>query len=349
MSEKTSETVPEACPTLSDNVAQLEKIVREKDKEMVAKEEELKRINSNYSTSVKKVRILEKQKKTLVAIVTELEDSKIRKETNREKEVSTEDLLRRGHNHIPEKHLISLKDETAIIGSGSYGTCELMMWKNIKVCVKKIKKRTTKEEVEKEADTLKRLQQSLFVPVLLGINTVTKPFYIVTKFHSATGDTSLTLYKAINNIFVNQRKWVSILHRCALGLESIHELGFIHNDLHLKNVILDRMDGHIHPVIIDFGKACRFSDGRCRVVNNVDAYTKHHPWIAPETITGDYKESTSSDVYGFGYIMLKVNEVAGVKSLEDLVSKCRSNRIKRPNVIALIEKINSILSEFSVK
>ena len=86
------------------------------------------------------------------------------------------------------------------------------------------------------------------------------------------------------------------------------------------------MSGHVHPIIIDFGKACREGNGRCRKVDNIDQYTQLHPWIAPETINGEAKESKLSDAYGLGYIMLKVNIVAKVDSIEKLISLCRSIR-----------------------
>ena len=47
---------------------------------------------------------------------------------------------------------------------------------------------------------------------------------------------------------------MSILYKCALGIQSVHELGIIHNDLHQKNIVLARMNGHVHPIIIVLAK-----------------------------------------------------------------------------------------------
>ena len=142
LSNNTAEAAVQACLTVSDKVAQLEKALVEKDKEMAEKEQELKRVSSNYSRSVEKIRILEKQKETLVAaLVTELKNGKVNRKqpTSEEKEVHTDDLVHKGNNPIPEIHLTSIKDETAVIGPESCCTCELVIWKNIKVCVKKLK------------------------------------------------------------------------------------------------------------------------------------------------------------------------------------------------------------------
>ena len=106
----------------------------------------------------------------------------------------------------------------------------------------------------------------------------------------------------------------------------IHDLGFIHNDLHQNEVVLDRLNGHVHPIIIDFGKACRLGNGRCRKVKNLDWYTNHHPWVAPETICGEHKESKASDVYGLGYLMKMVNSKISCGLLGDLVSLCQGKR-----------------------
>lgn len=246
-------------------------------------------------------------------------------------------------NHIPEDHL-SPRDGGKIIGSGSYGTCELMNWRNIKFCVKKMHVRTEKMDVISEAFISKQLQQSLFVPILLGINIETPPFYIVTKFHSAAIDRSITLQKAICSCSMTKVKWLSVLHKCSVGLKSIHDQGYIHNDLHQKNIILDRLYGHVHPLIIDFGKACRIGSGRCRTVDNINTYTKLHPWVAPETICGKEKESKESDVYSLGYIFSKVNGITQLKSLDEMITQCLSKKSLRPTVESIITSLLSISS-----
>ena len=106
-----------------------------------------------------------------------------------------------------------------IVGSGSYGTCELKNSRNIKVCVKKVHKNANAADVKHQGATLNQLQLSLYVPVLLGFNVISKPFYIVTKFHSAMTESTLTLHRAIKKCTIGKSKWMSILHKCALGIK----------------------------------------------------------------------------------------------------------------------------------
>jgi serine/threonine protein kinase len=248
---------------------------------------------------------------------------------------------------IPESQMTKHNKEGKVIGSGSYGSCELMHWKNIPVCVKRAHKTIELPVVKKEAVILHQLQRSLFVPVLLGINVAVPPFYIVTKFHSIASERSLTLQKSINNCTIGKKKWASILLKCAEGIKSIHGLGYIHNDLHQKNIILDRLNGHVHPVIIDFGKACRLDDGRCRKVQDSDQYNKQHPWIAPETISGEHKESEASDVYSLGYIMGRINSQIKCNSLGELVSLCQGKMISRPKINDIIGSLRSVTGNWS--
>ncbi|EDO41665.1 predicted protein [Nematostella vectensis] len=193
-----------------------------------------------------------------------------------------------GIDYITSSQMTPCKEGGLVMGSGSYGACQrLSMWKNLKVCVKKVHGKINAKEVKHEAAMLKKLQQSLYVPVLLGINIIQQPFYIVTSFHSATPESSLTLHSALMKCTsIKKEKWMSIFHKCALGLKSLHDLGVIHNDLHQKNILLDRLNGHTHPVIIDFGKACKVGNGRCRKVGDVVMYSELHPWVAPETVRG---------------------------------------------------------------
>lgn len=244
---------------------------------------------------------------------------------------------------IPQDQLLPHTDSGRhVVGSGSYGTCELRNWKNIPVCVKTMHKSSELSDVKKEVAVMCSLQQSMFVPVLLGANLKSFPFYIVTKFHSIKVDSSVTLCKAIHCSTIKSCKWGKILVCCAEGVKSIHNLGFLHNDLHLKNIVVDKLGGHVHPVIVDYGKACKIGDGRCRNVPEFGNYTKQHPWVAPETICGEHQESKASDIYSFGYIMDKVNCKVNCSNLAKLVSECQSRKSFRPTIDNVIKSLQLI-------
>jgi len=60
---------------------------------------------------------------------------------------------------------------------------------------------------------------------------------------------------------------------------------------------------------IDFGKACKISDGRFYTLSVADKekYMQKHSHIVPDLRDGARKQSVLSDIYSFGKIVLKMN------------------------------------------
>ena len=185
---------------------------------IASKNAQIKRMACDHAASVKRIKILEKQKIAVAKVVNDLEVKRLmERAVDHHQHLNTTsysgeatDALVSSINCIPESHMTPYNSDGKVIGSGSYGTCELMHWRNIPVCVKKTDQKAELSEVKREAAILHQLQQSLFVPVLLGINFHSTSFYIVTKFHSASADTSLTLHTAINKCVIKKSKWASI-------------------------------------------------------------------------------------------------------------------------------------------
>ena len=81
----------------------------------------------------------------------------------------------------------------------------------------------------------------------------------------------------------------------------------LHNDLK-TDVVLTSIPpaGSIGPVIIDFGKACEISKGRVYNLSQHqrERYKVNHPHIAPDLRDGKCPQSTLSDIFSLGRIML---------------------------------------------
>lgn len=329
----------------STTISMLERKVLENEEALRLKNDCIQKITRSYSESVGQISTLRKQKRTLSKVIHDLEEKRFKQRKTSDKDGiinDTDDALVRSVTFIRKEYLLPHANSgQCIIGSGSYGTCELMNWRDIPVCVKTAHK-SDLIDIKKEVAILCQLQQSLYVPILLGINLEAPPYYIVTKFHSIKADSSVTLQKALHCSTIRKSRWGKILIHCAEGIKSIHSLGFLHNDLHQKNIILDKLNGHVRPVIVDFGKACKTGDGRCRNVPNFSCYRQQHPWVAPETICGEHRESEASDVFSFGYLMDKVNSHIGCSDLGKLVLQCQSNTGSRPKLNTIIETLESI-------
>lgn len=159
-------------PHEKEAINQLRKCVGEKEV-IGSKVKKLKRLERNYNNSLQSIRRLQKQKKTLSQIVNDLEEQRLKQHSVHSIATVNPPQNEVDHNisrltEIPVDHLIPLqtlrsKEASTVIGSGSYGTCELMSWKNIHVRVKKAHSTTDISRVKKEAAILHQLQQSLFV------------------------------------------------------------------------------------------------------------------------------------------------------------------------------------------
>ena len=47
--------------------------------------------------------------------------------------------------------------------------------------------------------------------------------------------------------------WMELCKAVGLALRKFHDAGFVHHDLHDRNIVIEVKDGKWHPVIIDFG------------------------------------------------------------------------------------------------
>jgi len=81
------------------------------------------------------IKSLKKQKMTLSNLVHDHEEEKLKCQTSANYPNKGDNTIQ-GVNQIPVDHLYTSKDSPHLIGSGSYGNCELMSWKNNDVCVK---------------------------------------------------------------------------------------------------------------------------------------------------------------------------------------------------------------------
>ena len=109
----------------------------------------------------------------------------------------------------------------------------------------------------------------------------------------------------------------------AVAIATIHSLGYIHNDLKPKNILLVDKDGHLQLKLIDFGSTCKTGgeEGRdvpllccCKPLYNLE-------WVQPETLdvyddSGGVKYTESNpgvkvvgraaDWWAFGIIILQL-------------------------------------------
>ena len=131
------------------------------------------------------------------------------------------------------------------IGSGTFGTCFLAKYREIKVVVKEYKSADSstkcnsferrKKEAAHEAQVIRELGDHPGISLLFGVISQQQPVSIVLKFHG-NGSESLTLFKAAKKRKIaKEDQWKKIFCDVADALQHIHKCGYIHNDLKSNN------------------------------------------------------------------------------------------------------------------
>jgi serine/threonine protein kinase len=98
-----------------------------------------------------------------------------------------------------------------------------------------------------------------------------------------------------DNVSLQPGFMLYIIKRCLLGLESIHDAGFLHGDLKPSNIMIDR-NGSVK--IIDFGRAIHIGE-KSSILFGSPAY------MAPETHLTQ-QNMTVSDIFSTGLVALEM-------------------------------------------
>ncbi|XP_035679991.1 uncharacterized protein LOC118418253 [Branchiostoma floridae] len=202
-----------------------------------------------------------------------------------------------------------------ILGEGTFGECKLYSYRGSNVAVKQFKdvgpEREIKQDLVHEAKVLMNMFTHKSLPALVGVAMDRPPFLLITSFHGCN-ETSVTLLEALYKglSFVNLMQWKDLFCQVAAGLNHIHKCGFLHCDLKLNNVCVEKTDASYTAIIIDFGKSCEMHK----------SYGYHHlsrqereqravdyPHIDPSLYRDRLSvHSVLTDIYSFGKMIEKV-------------------------------------------
>lgn len=112
---------------------------------------------------------------------------------------------------------------------------------------------------------------------------------------------------------------VRVIIELSSAMEKVHQAGFIHRDLKLENILLDK-DNHVK--LSDFGFSTFIekeseSESRTQMVGTLN-------YIAPELVKGEKNYDQKVDVYAFGVVMfmdLMKGEKPNITSFEVATGK----------------------------
>ena len=266
-------------------------------------------------------------------------------------------VRRQSHQHALKEISSDQITRTAVhLGSGSYGSCYLGLYRSIRVVVKELHvnqfQLESREEAEEriarelicEVRILNKLGDHPGLPLLFGVCTERTPYRLIMQFHGNQDGTSFTISTALSNKRIpDKTTWTRIIAKAAGALARIHEKGFLHNDLKSNNIVLDNRDGVYNPVIIDFGKSVPMSGARGPKSFSAERqrkYATEFPHIAPEIVSGVKGQSTASDIFSLGEIGETIFRKAELGRLPlVLVQALNSDPTKRPGLDKIVSEI----------
>ena len=250
---------------------------------------------------------------------------------------------------LPREDLIRVN--TATLGEGTFGSCELYKYKGILVSVKQYKAQSTaRKHMYHEAHVLLSIPVHRCITTLVGICTAGKqPPLLVTQYYGIQRK-SITLHKALNyyNVTLREEDMYKIFHGITEALQHMHKNDFLHNDIKSNNILLQYRNREYSPVVIDFWKACLLSAGKYYSLDKTEKqkYRVKYPFLCPALIEGLERQSPRTDVFSFGYMLIKSLENANisVQNLYTIGKMCMSfNSIMRPTITVVNKKIAQFL------
>ena len=200
------------------------------------------------------------------------------------------------------------------LGSGTFSTCHLTLYREILVAVKEFKSRQSRSDKEvkhkvlNEAQMISHFCDHRGLPLLFGVITKSTPFCLLTQFHGNKIQ-SLKLYKAMKRLELDKPYWLHNLRGIIEALSHVHSKDILDNDLKSNNVLLQKCGKDWNPVIIDFGKACFISNLKTLASLSVSAqeqYLHSYSQITLEIVCGEGWQSVQLDVFSVGRIALAI-------------------------------------------
>ncbi|XP_069168011.1 tyrosine-protein kinase Fyn-like [Procambarus clarkii] len=174
-----------------------------------------------------------------------------------------------------------------LLGSGAYGTVNLVRWRGKLAALKVANSYSVGKELRQEGEVLTQLKGAGGAPLLYGV--ATDPPALLMSYKGK---------KALYDVFTsNEHNLLQLGLQVGHKLQEVHNLGYVHNDLKSNNIMVEGPPRSPTVSIIDFGLTC--PDGTSLgFIIDPDTF----PYYAPEVCEG--KNSTfASDVFSYGRLL----------------------------------------------
>ena len=148
------------------------------------------------------------------------------------------------------------------------------------------------------------------------------------------------LNSANNEFGLGKFDGLSIILQLSKALKYLHDHKVLHNDIKTDNVMITKDALHFKPILIDFGKACSFTDAKSKQLSKESkiVYRTCHAHIAPEIVDAISKQSAASNIYALGRGILKVREFCKCDDTIQLSKSCQNELPKRCTISFILEE-----------
>ena len=238
-----------------------------------------------------------------------------------------------------------------LIGKGTFAKCYFAKMGSMNVCIKvltiDVKYRCL---FYSEAKILSLICHNN-LPWIHALSDDSNKIAIIMTFHCYQTGKSLNVYDALlkhcsDNRLLDTKSWKQILLGCTSALVYLQSKHILHNDIKTDNVLIESTSSGIRAILIDFNKACLSCDAKLYKLSleEKQKYSKYHPQIAPEVRNGSQRQSFASDIYSFGRILYKINDIAlTVPCVNSLSLLCLSPAsVKRPSASELEKSLSNL-------
>lgn len=231
------------------------------------------------------------------------------------------------------------------LGSGTFGKCTKMLLCAMEVAVKT----TTLDEYSYDSIMYEAAIMTDIchgdpnLPLFMGVYDqpeFPKPL-LVLKFYSVGGKPCTFHQYMRKERMQSSQAWSRILVGVCNGLKTIHQKGYLHNDLKSDNIVLSdcipecKKPPPVWPIIIDFGKARAIKNPKTYQLNESEKeYLKAYTHLAPELIFGSCAQSVLTDVFSLCQVIGKVATISRNKQFKAIAKFCaRENPANRPSLL----------------
>ncbi|XP_072038361.1 uncharacterized protein [Amphiura filiformis] len=206
-------------------------------------------------------------------------------------------------------------------------------------------------EMKKEIRALQAVDGEEEFPKLIGIIQQQHLVAFAMEFvgYWQTYKTTSLCQQIYDSGSISRNNWLMIIKDIGKGVQTLHDRGYIHADLHMNNVLLHHPPNSDRPKakIIDLGFAvtrdCAVGLGDMNSCEKEDIYRrcKH---FAPELVEGESFFSVQTDIFSYGRMIKNIATALSIDGLSSLSDACTCrNPMIRCTIGHVLREIDKIL------